>query len=411
MSDKILEKYRKVSESMEMELSLDNYILLPDTKIKINIFLKPKYSFKLGTLDQKIIVKLTQFEKSEFQNDDDLTTKIIDNLLIEKSYVKHFPDIISKKILVKDIELEVPSPNNNIFKPTFEFRKSDINIFVRHLLTVEIPGLEIMDSIGVIICKLPEKFYKIEKKNSNIFKDEHVNTIFGLKNEGKISYNISLKKQIYNPKEEIPINICINSTELKNINVESIEVILQKKIIIYKFPLNIEEKIVMDKQTFTELTFDKKIIKINTQLKFSNKDIPELTEKEIEKYTDFDENFLERDDNRTQLNPSMNGNIFKCEYKIKINLVFDNIFRNTKYEFFIIDIYDLYNINPESIPDYLKQYFIIKENKIHKSLDEKDKKDTNNNEEKNKDETNSIDTDGFVVFDHNDFINMIEGKK
>ena len=410
MSDKILEKYRKVSENMEMELSLDNYILLPDTKIKINIFLKPKYSFKLGTLDQKIIVKLTQFEKSEFQNDDDLTTKIIDNLLIEKSYVKHFPDIISKKILVKDIELEVPSPNNNIFKPTFEFRKSDINIFVRHLLTVEIPGLEIMDSIGVIICKLPEKFYKIEKKNSNIFKDEHVNTIFGLKNEGKISYNISLKKQIYNPKEEIPINICINSTELKNINVESIEVILQKKIIIYKFPLNIEEKIVMDKQTFTELTFDKKIIKINTQLKFSNKDIPELTEKEIEKYTDFDENFLERDDNRTQLNPSMNGNIFKCEYKIKINLVFDDIFRKTIYEFFIIDIYDLYNINPESIPDYLKQYFLIKENKIHKSLDEKDKKDTNN-EEKNKDETNNIDTDGFVVFDHNDFINMIEGKK
>ena len=410
MSDKILKKYRKVSESMEMELSLDNYILLPDTKIKINIFLKPKYSFKLGTLDQKIIVKLTQFEKSEFQNDDDLTTKIIDNLLIEKSYVKHFPDIISKKILVKDIELEVPSPNNNIFKPTFEFRKSDINIFVRHLLTVEIPGLEIMDSIGVIICKLPEKFYKIEKKNSNIFKDEHVNTIFGLKNEGKISYNISLKKQIYNPKEEIPINICINSTELKNINVESIEVILQKKIIIYKFPLNKEEKIVMDKQTFTELIFDQKIIKINTQLKFSNKDIPELTEKEIEKYTDFDENFLERDDNRTQLNPSMNGNIFKCEYKIKINLVFDNIFRKTIYEFFIIDIYDLYNINPESIPDYLKQYFLIKENKIHKSLDEKDKKDTNN-EEKNKDETNNIDTDGFVVFDHNDFINTIEGKK
>ena len=410
MSDKILEKYRKVSESMEMELSLDNYILLPDTKIKINIFLKPKYSFKLGTLDQKIIVKLTQFEKSEFQNDDDLTTKIIDNLLIEKSYVKHFPDIISKKILVKDIELEVPSPNNNIFKPTFEFRKSDINIFVRHLLTVEIPGLEIMDSIGVIICKLPEKFYKIEKKNSNIFKDEDVNTVFGLKNEGKISYNISLKKQIYNPKEEIPINICINSTELKNINVESIEVILQKKIIIYKFPLNIEEKIVMDKQAFTELTFDKKIIKINTQLKFSNKDIPELTEKEIEKYTDFDENFLERDDNRTQLNPSMNGNIFKCEYKIKINLVFDNISRKTIYEFFIIDIYDLYNINPESIPDYLKQYFLIKENKIHNSLDEKDKKDTNN-EEKNKDETNNIDTDGFVVIDYNDFINTIEGKK
>jgi hypothetical protein len=407
MSDKVFEKYRKVSESMEMELSLDNYILLPDTKIKINIFLKPKYSFKLGTLDQKIIVKLTQFEKSEFQNDDDLTTKIIDNLLIEKSYVKHFPDIISKKILVKDIELEVPSPNNNIFKPTFEFRKNDKNIFVRHLLTVEIPGLEIMDSIGVIICKLPEKFYKIEKKNSNIFKDEGVNTIFGLKNEGKISYNISLKKQIYNPKEEIPINICINSTELKNINVESIEVFLQKKIIIYKFPLNKEEKIVMDKQTFTELTFDQKIIKINTQLKFSNKDIPELTEKEIEKYTDFDENFLERDDNRTQLNPSMDGNIFKCEYKIKINLVFDNILRKTIYEFFIIDIYDLYNINSESIQNNLKHYFLIKENEFFEPKQSENIKATENNEEKK----NINDVNDFEIIEHEDFISTIKGKK
>jgi hypothetical protein len=79
---------------------------------------------------------------------------------------------------------------------------------------VEMPGFEVMQSVGVIICKLPEKIYKIEKKNSNIFKDEDVNTFFGLKNEGKLSYNISLKKQVYNPKEEIPINISINSSEL-----------------------------------------------------------------------------------------------------------------------------------------------------------------------------------------------------
>ena len=318
MSD-LENKYRRLSESATLKLSLDNYILLPDSRVKCNLTLTPKYNIKLGKLDQEIIIKLTQFEKCEYKKDDDESSNDKETLLLEKKFIKHFPDIISKVIIIKDIEFEVPSANNKLFFPTFEYRKKITSLFVRHLFTVEIPGFEVMESVGVIICKLPNKIYKIEKKNSNIFKDKNISTFFGLKSEGKLSYNISLKKQVYNPKEEIPINISINSTELTYLNIELIEIIFQRKIIIYGFIINTEEKVILDKKSFNNI--EQKIVKFNTQLKFDNKDIPELSQKEIEKYSNFDKNFLERDDNRTQLTPSMDGAFFKCEYKIKITFV------------------------------------------------------------------------------------------
>ena len=409
MLDKFESKYRKFSENFELELSLENYVLLPYSTVKCTIFLKPKYNIKLGVLNQEIIIKLTQFEKCQFKKDDDTSSKEKETLLSTKKFVKHFPDLINKKILFKDIEFEVVSSSSDII-PTFEYRKKETNLFVRHLLTVEMPGLEVMESVGVIICKLPEKMYKIEKKNSNIFMDEDVKTFFGLKNEGKLSYNISLKKQVYNPKEEIPINISINSSELKYLNIESIETIFQKKIIIFGFPLNTEEKEILDKKSFKNIKSDQKIIKFNTQLKIENKNIPELSQTEIKKYSVFDKNFIKRDDNRTQLTPSMEGDLFKCEYKIKINIVLDNIYRKTINEFFIIDIYDIYNINIDSIPKTLKHYFLIKENEFFepkKSLNEENINDEEKNNTNEKDETN---VNGFVIFDHEDFISTIEGK-
>ena len=412
MSNEFESKYKKDSDNIEICFSLDNYVLLPDSRVKCNIFLKPKYSFKLGKLDQEIILKLTQFEKCEFNSKrGESKSKNRETLLLKKNFIKHFPDIISKKILIKDIEFEVPSSNNNLLIPTFEYRKKETNLFIRHLLTLEIPCFEIVESIGVIICKIPDKIYKLEKKNSNIFKDEDVNTFFGLKNEGKISYNISLKKQIYNPKEEIPLIININSKELRNISVESIEIIFQKKITIYAYPIDTEEKTILDKKTFKNLKSESKIMKVNTQLKFENKDIRELSEREIEKYSHFDENFLERDDNRIQLTPSMSGNLFKCEYKAKINIIFDNIYRKTINEFFIIDIYDIYNINPESIPNNLKHYFLIKENSFFISQNTDNKENFNKDEVDNKIKKNENDINGFELIDHEDFISTFEGKK
>ena len=71
MSDDLENKYRRLSESATLKLSLDNYILLPDSRVKCNITLTPKYNIKLGKLDQELIIKLTQFEKCEYKKDDD----------------------------------------------------------------------------------------------------------------------------------------------------------------------------------------------------------------------------------------------------------------------------------------------------------------------------------------------------
>ena len=86
---------------------------------------------------------------------------------------------------------------------------------------------------------------------------------------------------MYNPKEEIPINIIINLSKLKYLNIESIEVIFQRKIITHGFLINTEEKYILDKKSFDSIKTEQKIINFNTQLKFDNKDIPELSEKEI----------------------------------------------------------------------------------------------------------------------------------
>lgn len=415
MSDEFISKYQKESESMEMELSLDNYVLLPDSKAKCKIIIKPKFNFKIKQVKLEIILRLTQFEKYEIKNDYNKSSRDKDTLLLEKKYLKLLPKSISNDIIFDDIEFEVPSYSNNLLFPTFEFRNEESKFFVRHLLTVEIHEFEIINSIGVIICKLPAKIYKLEKKNSNIFKDEILNTYL-LKNEGKISYNISLKKQVYNPKEEIPIIICINSSELKEINIESIELILKKKIkihLIKLFSFGTEQEVIMDKKIFNKFKTNQNVIKLNTELKFKKIDIPELTDNEILKYTNFDENFVEIDNNRTQLNPSMNGNLFKCEYKLKINFSFNNFYGKTITESFILDIYDLYNINPENIPNNLKHYFLIKENKLfntQKSLNEKEKeaKDNKNN---NSNEKNKTDIQDFVVFDYEDIFKAMEENK
>ena len=328
MSDKFESKYRKISDSFKLELSLENYILLPDSRVKCIIFLKPKYNIKLGVLNQEIIIKLTQFEKCEFKKGDDTLSKEKETLLFKKIFVKHFPDIIDTKILFKDIEFEVPSSSNSLFFPTFEYRKAKT----------------------------------------------------------------------------------INFSELKYLNIESIETIFQKKIIISGFPLNTEEKEILDKKSFKNIKSDQKIIKFNTQLKIENKNITELSQKEIERYSDFDENLLERDDNRKQLTPSMESKYFKCEYKIEINIVLNNICRKTINKFFKICIYDIYNINIESIPENLKHYFLIKENEFFepkKSLNEENINDEEKNNTKKKDETN---LNEFEIIDHEDFISTIEGK-
>ena len=93
--------------------------------------------------------------------------------------------------------------------------------------------------------------------------------------------------------------------------------------------------------------------------------------------------------------------------KLKLNMNLDNIFGKTISEYFIIDIYDLYNINSESIQNNLKHYFLIKENEFFEPKQSENIKATENNEEKK----NIDDINDFEIIEHEDFISTVKGKK
>ena len=108
-------------------------------------------------------------------------------------------------------------------------------------------------------------------------------------------------------------------------------------------------------------------IQLLEKFKLDNSDIPEFTEKTKERFTKFNEHFIERDDQRMILNPSVNTDLFACEYKIKINIHFNHYDINKDF------VIDLYNTKPSLIDDYLNHYFICKENPLFDSNEYKEK--------------------------------------
>ena len=152
-------KYRK-SNLVEMNIVLKKHIFFPSLKIEGHIELTPKIRIKANK-EQKIIFKLTQFRKCEYQSEkngkienhsessEDLIINKVKDFYLEKNDLSHKTKI--------NFNLLLPGDEQKNFYPTFEYRKKDVNIFIRHLLTLEIPDIEAKNSIGVIICKLPEK--------------------------------------------------------------------------------------------------------------------------------------------------------------------------------------------------------------------------------------------------------------
>ena len=394
MSDKFEKKYKKDDE-IELKIKLKKYIVFPGSKIEGTIELIPKKDIIFKNNEQKILFKLTQFSKYECLTKDN-TGKIEENsdskekLIIDKSTVKYFSNNVLNKNMNIEFNLILPAEEQKEFYPTFEFRKKDICLFVRHLLTIEIPDLKTSNSTGIIICKLPEKGNVDISKDTNISKEEYIKAL-KIMNRGKLTYQLSIKQFSFSLDEEIPIIFNINSSDLIDLEIKTIEFVLQKKLCVkglldFQFFNKKEERIVMDSRKY-EGDVKKKKLKFAGKLKLN--EIPEFSEKEIQRYTKFDGDFIERDDQRMILNPSINTDLFSCEYKIKVNIKFDSYL---KREISFGLVIDFYNMKPSFIDDYLKHIFIIKENpSFDKDLEE------NLNKEEDKSKTNEENK-------HNDFV-------
>ena len=401
------EKKYKPNTLLDMNITLKKYIFFPAEKIEGFIELVPKTNIQFKKI-QKINFKLIQFIKCEciikdsnghLHYDSKSSSKeiLIKNIDFENSD-------FSKKIKI-EFDLLLPGEEEPYFFPTFEFRKNDISIFIRHLFTIEIPDLEVCNSTGVIICKLPEKKY-LEKKDLNKFKDKNIKTL-GLINKGKLTYYIKIKKLSYSFDDEIFVKLNIITTELKDLEIDSIEFLLQKKIAIkdmsYGLPRNKkEERIIIDSRIYEGKDVKKNILKFCEKFKFKKFDIPDFTEKDIEKYTIVDKYFIERDDQRMQLSPSIDNDLFLCQYKIKIIIHFNSYFKGDIIEEFILD---LFTMKPSfEVSDYLKNFFLINANPEF------------NSEEflkENEGIIDDYDNLDFVVFEQKDFHSLIneEDKK
>ena len=92
---------------------------------------------------------------------------------------------------------------------------------------------------------------------------------------------------------------------------------------------------------------------------FIQQEKSEVVKREIKRFIKFDENFVERDERREFLIPSIYTDLFSCEYKVNMKIHFKNKTVSDKSEEIIIDLYAL---KPSTIDKMLKYYFNTQEN-------------------------------------------------
>ena len=411
MGDKFEIKNYQKENDIEMDIELDEYIIFPNDNIKGKIHLKPKNKkVKFDLKNLKIILKLTQFMKYEFQYEGITGKTEESNLKINTT-----PPYEIHRNYDESISIELQLAKKDNFYPSFEFRKKNYFIFVRHLFTIELPELKIAQSKGIIICKYPEKIENIIKEEKldkikyfTIFKDVQTK-------KGKIAYEFQIKKLIFSLDEKIPIKLTVNKTDLKDVDIKSIEFTLEKILkITDKISLKFwgedsrVKKITIFSKKYEDDEVKNKIMKYLENIEIDKNDLPEFVKKnnepkvyakEISRFIKFDDDFIERDELRFELNPSIKTDLFFCEYKVILNIKFNKKLDEIKDEFLI----DLYTLKPNVIDKNNEHYFKIEESSSFETQTG-EQTDYDNLEEENKND------DDFINMDKKDYRSALNDK-
>ena len=404
MTDDFDIKNYNISSTTDISINLEQYLFLKGTKIEGKIILTPKIFKELTINNPKIHIKLTQFQFYSYQNIDreNKLKKISDSskVVIKQNYIIfNFDGNKFSKKTIKPFSFFLPGIENKNFYPTFEYRKKDLYIFIRHLLAIEIPELNVIESTGVIIFNPPDINFLLEK-NGNLFKDEHLN-VLGFIQKGKISINIrTSKKNCYEIGEDINIKLDIDSSELKNIEIENIQIIFQKIITIKGLLINkkIETKNLYQK-IYSGKEIKKNFQKIAETIKIEKIECPVFTEREIGPFIKFDENFLERDDLRMQISPSVNTELFSCVHNIKVLINFDSKLLLKQEANFPIDYYITHpNLDISNVA-----YLYDDKNRINELFESKIENKCIDNKE-----NEDISQNSFVIIDKREFPNFMK---
>ena len=236
-----------------------------------------------------------------------------------------------------NIFLKIELPKN--MKPSFEwYKEKNIYCFSRTILSIHIPDLKLYSF----------SYLFIKKTKPNVIDSINIQKILGKEafilfwENDNIKFNINTKKNFLTFNEICPIQINIDTSQLKS-ELISINFTLKRKI---KFMINGEQSVYLNTSDYTENLWEEKVVLDKKEsihnLKF---EIPMKDKERTINKKKLNFNMALKIDNKntlTYLMPSYIGNNLKCEYFLKTNAIFNG--NNINVNEFIIS-FELYHEN------------------------------------------------------------------
>ena len=316
--------YRKVDYGKpEMRINLKNNIYFPGEIIKGHIYLKSGNFLNKGVIIYTIYgqEKITQNNKYKIECNN--STKIFYSSL-------QYPGLIKYSIL-KGISIPFQIDLPSYILPSFEFSIITNNNnnygYIKHFLQIEIPELNLIKQKFIIIRR------PMIKLNSPLsFESERNEKIFGLFNKGSPLLKTSFDKNYYFFNEEIILKINFNNNNSK-LNIKFIRIKLIRNII-FKLKENNDNSKIND-LIFSDELFCKSI-NINEKMDINDKNKDIIFEEKIKikepenifnkHNVDYLNLGLRDKSNLILFLPSFDSSLFKCEYIINIEGIYDTLF-------------------------------------------------------------------------------------
>ena len=365
-----------------IQIKLKNNIFFPRDKLNGKIYLKSGNFLTNGIIKFEIFYqeKISLLEKNDLIIELNKPSKIF-------SYCLKYPGLVNYS-LTKGINIpfKINLPSNIL--PSFEF-SNKINKYghIKYFLQIEIPELNLKQQKFIII----RKELDIIKMNSPLFfKAEKNEKIFGIFKQNIPILSTSLEKNYYFFNEEILLKICYNTNNsifcLKYLNIRLL------RNIVFKLKEN-NNKDNSNKKEINDLIFNDELyfekIYIDEKINNKNKDIffdVKIKIEEPEKiFNNHKVEYLELGlKDKTQLIlflPSLDSNLFKCEYIIKVEGVFDSIIpMENLYINMPIFVYHKYNDNNNKENNENNEYNLLNSNLENEEKNYiKDNNEDNNN--------------------------------
>jgi len=397
----IKKKYNEEKE-VKLDITLNKVCYLPGEKIIGNLNIQPNIGINETILnDTNVTIKIIQIQYYSYTegSGDDATT--ISERDEKDIFIENFNFITFKGA---NILSGINIPFSIIIPLNIHASVIYYENYAKHFLLVDFPGIKAKRSIMIIIKRFEQFSYenKLLKIPTNAFGDFYIKKKSKYKC-GKITCLLKLPKNRFYYFELIPLEIFLDRTEL-NMEVKTIKLSLMMKIHYnYKFDEKKHRKTIMNLNVFTrEYSVN------NSQNKFEIKDYIQLQNDGIfSQYFSLDDKYclletlkkieLDHKFDSMILMPFCFGGLINPEYYFQVDIIYQS-WRSTNT--LIVPI-DIYTHNNDSIS-------LDKNGNINNIMNNFENKNNNfvnniNSIEEDDLKKNMAESDGFVVYDEDDF--------